>query len=809
MRTDPLQSDAVELLRQSLEHTSPPALVVDSSTCTIVIANALARDAGFTAGDDAETGLLDRLTPPEAEREPLASALRNRKATVARWTGPHGPLTLRLQPLDTGNDPPLVQATWSLQPDTRGVPADAFVQAQRELHDWLARTPVTRSNLDGVIRDLCERICELYDLERAAVWLFTDDQQELRCRDLFLRSKREHQCSQHLHASECSAEFETLRRSLYVDVHDVATDPRAAGYRDSYLGPNGITSMLDAVIRFGGRCYGTLCLEHVGKQHVWQQHEIDFACKIASYLATALESLARSEAEAKVREREQFLRTLIDGSPVGIQVFAPDGTSRRMNTAMQRIIGLPSTTYDIGSYNLLNDPQAQSSGLDVVFRQALAGRPSQIARHEVHLGADGFEGGERRQDPFWLESVFFPVLDQADEVEAVVVFAWEVTDRVDAERKQQQLQEQLRQSQKLEAVGKLAGGVAHDFNNILTAVRGFTDVLDMELERGDGRRELVEQIRKGADRGAALTQQLLAFGQRQMTRLETIDAGNAIVEMMPMLRRLLEANIHVDVLASASATIHADRHQLQQVLLNLFVNARDAMVDGGTIEVRIGRVDDADGDAGGQMKLTVRDDGEGMDEATLRQVFEPFFTTKPDGVGTGLGLSTVYGIVHEAGGTITAHSEPGEGTSIEILWPLATETASPQTPHATQLHAQNGERVLVVEDDDANRQLATRVLTRYGYDVLSAPDGETALELVTSEDRIDVMLTDVVMPGIGGRLLAQEAAAVRPDLRIVFTSGYTSDDVLRHGVREHLVAFLPKPYSARQLAAIVAESLQR
>jgi len=800
MRTDPLSSVAVDLLRQSLEHISPPALVVGSATAKTVIANAAARDAGFAEGDPAEAELLERLSPPPGEHEPIAAALRERTATLLRWSSPQGPLTLRISPLDGAEDAPMVMVTWSLQIGDRVTP-DKFVQPQRELHDWLARTPVTRCNLNGVIRDLTERICELYDLERAAVWLFSEDEQELHCRDQYVRSRREHLSDMSLHASECGAEFETLRRSLYVDMHDVATDPRAVGYRESYLQPNGITSMLDAVIRFGGRCYGTLCLEHVGERHTWQLHEIDLACSIASYLATALESQARSEAEAMVREREQFLRTLIEGSPVGIQVFAPDGTSRRMNTAMQRIIGLPSPTYDVGSYNLLNDPQAQSSGLDVVFREALEGRPSNIARHEVHFGAGGFEGGDRRQDRFWLESVFFPVFDGAEEVEAVVVFAWEVTDRVEAERQQQLLQEQLRQSQKLEAVGKLAGGVAHDFNNILTAIHGFTDMLEMELDAGDDRLELVEQVRKGAERGAALTQQLLAFGRRQMTRVEVFDAGGAIVEMMPMLRRLLEANIHVDVTATASAPIHADRHQLQQVLLNLFVNARDAMTDGGTIQVAIGRDDE-------RMKLTVRDDGSGMDEATLAQAFEPFFTTKPTGEGTGLGLSTVYGIVTEAGGTIHGDSTEGQGTTFTILWPLATEPVQPRSNRSADVRAANGERVLVVEDDDANRKLATRVLERFGYDVLAAPDGETALELATSEDRIDLLLTDVVMPGIGGRLLAEEMTTTRPDLHIVFTSGYTSDDVLRHGVREDRVRFLAKPYTAEQLATIVAEALQ-
>ncbi|MCK5945133.1 MAG: response regulator, partial [Planctomycetes bacterium] len=347
---------------------------------------------------------------------------------------------------------------------------------------------------------------------------------------------------------------------------------------------------------------------------------------------------------------------------------------------------------------------------------------------------------------------------------------------------------------------------AHDFNNVLTAIQGFSEMLAMSLDGDEDRLELVDQVRQGAHRGTALIQQLLAFGQRQVPQVEVFDAGTAVVEMLPMLRRLLEANIKVDVTASCSAPIRADRQQLQQVLLNLFVNARDAMRrSGGTITASIDRVD---GGEHGTMALTVQDDGEGMDEPTLARAFEPFFTTKADGAGTGLGLSTVRDIVTEAGGSITAESAPGKGTTMRVLWPLTDEPPAPEPePEPDSLHAQPGQRVLVVDDEDSNRELATRVLSRFGYEVVSAPDGEAALEIAASDDQIDVVVTDVVMPGIGGRLLAEEIVALRPDMRIVFTSGFTSDDVLRTRVRADLVKFLPKPYTADDLAAIVARAL--
>lgn len=760
---------------------------------------------------------MELLRPPHHEYELATEAMRNHHAVLLRWTNPDGQLvTFRISPLEPGREHQLGIATWTQQsqsitpPDgaaTDGIARYGFAHTQRDLHDWLARTAITRSNLQHIIRGLTERLTDLFGLDRAAVWLFSEDEQQLACKDLFVHSTQIHSSGESLQARDCQTEFDTLRRSLYVDINDTEIDPRAAGYRESYLRPLGITSMLDAVIRFGGRCYGTLCLEHVNNLHVWQQHELDFACTIASYLASALEALARTKAVQLASEHEQFLTAIFDGSPIGIQVFAPDGTSRRMNPAMQRLLGLPDGQTGVGRYNLLEDPQSQTTGIDTVFAKALAGKPTHINQHAVDFTTTAYASSSRRLEKFWLESVFFPLVDN-HESGAVVVFAWEVTERVVAQREHERLETQLRQSQKLEAVGQLAGGVAHDFNNILTAVRGFADLLTMQLDEQAPQAELVQQISRASERGSALTKQLLTFGGRQMTSIEVFDASNAIIEMIPMLRRLLEANIHVELSATASAHIEADRNQLQQVVLNLVVNARDAMPNGGTVTIHVER--SAQGATASaacaanptHMSLTVSDTGEGMSAETLARIFEPFFTTKPAGQGTGLGLSTIYGIVNESHATISATSELGQGATFQIDWPLAPGNIVEQPRDERSLHSTKHETVLVVEDDEHNLLLAACILKSYGYHVMTADCGHAALE-IPSETKIDLLLTDVVMPGIGGRLLAESLQQLRPGLPVVFMSGYTADDVIRKDVQEHTVNFLAKPYSAIELAGVV------
>ncbi|HEX6558682.1 MAG TPA: PAS domain S-box protein [Longimicrobiales bacterium] len=384
------------------------------------------------------------------------------------------------------------------------------------------------------------------------------------------------------------------------------------------------------------------------------------------------------------------------------------------------------------------------------------------------------------------------------------------------ERKQ--LEEQLRQAQKIEAVGRLAGGIAHDFNNLLTAIRGHVELLLAEVAHDTPIYSDVEEIRKAAERAAALTHQLLAFSRRQILQPSIIEVDQIVRDMETLFRRLIGEDIRLATHLRSGARIRADRGQIEQVLMNLAVNARDAMPNGGslTIETRLFTIDEEfmrahEGSRPGpNVQLLVKDTGFGMDPDTLSHVFEPFFTTKELGKGTGLGLATVYGIIKQSGGYITVESGPETGTSFSILLPVVNESASaPRAPTAQTGVSANGETVLVAEDEDAVRALASRILRKRGYHVLEARHGAEALEIAERHDgEIHLLLTDVVMPALGGRELGERLRRLRPRVKVLFMSGYTDDALLQRGMLQGSSSFLEKPFTPDGLARKVREVLE-
>src|SRR5881398_3287001 len=383
---------------------------------------------------------------------------------------------------------------------------------------------------------------------------------------------------------------------------------------------------------------------------------------------------------------------------------------------------------------------------------------------------------------------------------------------------QRHLEDQLRQSQKMEAVGQLAGGIAHDFNNLLTAILGSTQLLLQATPPGDVRREDVEEIRNAGLRAAELTRQLLAFSRRQVLAPKVLELNAVVANMDKMLRRLIGDDVELATALHAEAgAVNADPGQLEQVLLNLVVNARDAMPGGGRVLIETTRLllrDElverrhrlAPGD---YVCLTVTDSGLGMDEATQAHLFEPFFTTKEVGKGTGLGLATVYGIVKQSGGYIWVYSEPGRGTTVKVYLPRVRGAAEPPLPAPEPPPLRGGnETVLLVEDAAPVRTLARRSLEARGYRVLDAADGPSAIELSARHaGEIDVLVTDVVMPGMSGRELAERLAPTRPAMKVLYTSGYTDDAMVRQGVLNAGVAFLQKPFVPDSLARKVREVL--
>jgi signal transduction histidine kinase len=404
-----------------------------------------------------------------------------------------------------------------------------------------------------------------------------------------------------------------------------------------------------------------------------------------------------------------------------------------------------------------------------------------------------------------------PVSGMEQPAEELEIIAEDITDR-------RQLEEQFRQAQKMEAVGRLAGGVAHDFNNLLMVINGYTEVLLEELTSSSAMHQKVQSIQQAADRAATLTRQLLAFSRKQLLELKVVDVNSVIGDMERLLRPLIGENIGlVTRLSPDAGRTRADAGQLEQVIMNLVVNAKDAMPDGGKITIQSSEVTVRPNfrehrfiQPGRYVVLSVSDTGHGMDKETQSRIFEPFFTTKEKGKGTGLGLSTVYGIVKQSGGYVFPQSEPGTGTTFYIYLPRVEESPEEMTPAKSQENEKGGcETVLLVEDEESVRELVRETLVSRGYKVLEAENGENGLRLAEAHGvGIDILITDVVMPGMGGRELAKKLLQIRPNLGVLFLSGYTEDTILHQGALGPGTAFLQKPFTLQNLARKVREVLR-
>ncbi|TAL10509.1 MAG: PAS domain S-box protein [Nitrospirae bacterium] len=400
-----------------------------------------------------------------------------------------------------------------------------------------------------------------------------------------------------------------------------------------------------------------------------------------------------------------------------------------------------------------------------------------------------------------------------------VGFMRDITERKRAEEALHQSEEQLRQSQKMEAIGKLAGGVAHDFNNLLTAITGYSDLLLGHAQLDGQARKNAEEIRKAAFRAASLTHQLLAFSRRQMLTSKVLNLNAVIMDLEPMLRRLIGEDIELTIVPGpALGQVQADPSQIEQIILNLVINARDAMPRGGKLTIETANVEldeeyagrHAAFQPGSYVLVAVSDTGMGMDEETAARVFEPFFTTKEPGKGTGLGLSTVYGIVKQSDGYIWVYSEPGLGTTFKFYLPRSTSLSDKVQADVERTQIPQGtETILLAEDEDVVRTLVGSILQDGGYTVLAASHSEEAFRISGRHDgTIDLMVTDVVMPGMSGRELAERLASLRPQMKVLYISGYTDDAIVRHGVQAEGTAFLQKPFTPDVLLRKVREVLE-
>jgi two-component system cell cycle sensor histidine kinase/response regulator CckA len=554
-------------------------------------------------------------------------------------------------------------------------------------------------------------------------------------------------------------------------------------------------SWLGVPLRTPAATIGVLVVQHYEDENAYTERDQEFLASVGGQIALAIE---RKRSEEKVREGEARLRVLVEQLPAVL--WTVDRDLRFTSALGAGFARLKIKPNEIVGMSLLDyfETTDQTFLPIAAHRRAVAGEP--ITFHVE-----------------WKSGSYAchvePLRDSDGQVSGAICMSLDITDR-------KQLEEQLRQAQKMEAVGRLAGGIAHDFNNLLMVIQGYGDLLVERLPTGDPLRRNAEQIQMASQRATSLTRQLLAFSRKQMLAPKILNVQTVVADMEKILRRLIGEDIQLETSSAPDlGLVKADRSQIEQVILNLAVNARDAMPQGGRLTIETANVElDASYShppavlsPGKYVMLAVTDNGCGMDAETQAHVFEPFFTTKEKGKGTGLGLATVYGVVKQSGGYVWVYSEPGRGTSFKIYLPRIAETAVPagrEGKSDMQVPQRGSETILLVEDEKGVRELAREYLTSSGYTVIEAEDGHTALELAAMHvGPIHLLLTDVVMPGISGRELAERVGQIRPGIKVIYMSGYTDQAVVHHGILENDAILLQKPFTLMTLAGKLREML--
>jgi PAS domain S-box-containing protein len=559
---------------------------------------------------------------------------------------------------------------------------------------------------------------------------------------------------------------------------------------------------LGVPLKSGEQTFGVLTVQSYSETARYDVGERDILVFVSQQVARAIENRRNQDA---LQQSEARYRSQVQSALYGLYRSSIDGRFLDVNPALMQMLG-----YDSAEEMLALD-MARDLYVDAEERTRII---REVADDRV---IKGVEAHWRRKDG----KVIVVRLSgrggvrYANEPLSFEMIAEDITER-------RQLEDQLRHSQKMEAVGRLAGGIAHDFNNLLTVIKGYSDLMLSEVRPGERMRNEVEEIRKAADRAAALTRQLLAFSRRQVLEPRVLDLNAVVNNMDRLLRRLIGDDVEFyTVLDAQLGTVKADPGQVEQVIMNLAVNARDAMPTGGRLTVETSNVELDDAYArenglahgGSFVMLAVTDNGMGMTAEIRSQIFEPFFTTKELGKGTGLGLSTVYGIVKQSGGHISCYSEVGKGTSFKVYLPIVA-TVKTQTTELTpqpRLAAEPRkatETVLLVEDEDGVRALVRQVLERDGYRVIEARTGAEAI--LSSEqftEKIDLLLTDVVLAHMSGKDVAKDVMAKRTDAKVLFISGYTEEAIVGNGVLEAGTAFLQKPFTPNALSRKVREIL--
>jgi PAS domain S-box-containing protein len=601
--------------------------------------------------------------------------------------------------------------------------------------------------------------------------------------------------------------IEALENGRVINADDVMSDPRTAELAEKYCEPLGITSLLEATIRAGGTMTGALSCSQIGRKRTWTNDEMVFVASVADQISRLLQDLERIQIVQKAKQAEDRFRALTENSHEITYLIGPDGKYEYVSPSVSEVLGTnPSEIIGrpVGSVM----PHRSQSAFRSIINYMLQDRGTAELRQV-------FRTVDAKGKNVEIDAVFLNMLDDPA-VNGIVVNGRDVTELHKAER-------HLIHAQKMETMGQLTGGIAHDFNNLLAIIAGNISFLDEAVESSREATEVLEEIRHATWRASDLTKRLLAFSGQKQTGEETLSLNDALDQLSSIIEKSMAGPIDIDVEYKIDNMLwktRINRGDLEDAILNLAVNARDAMEFGGklhigtankTIKAAIGgaRQDVPDGDF---VVLTVTDTGIGMDARTAERIFEPFFTTKPVGHGTGLGLSIIYGFVKRSGGVITVDSAPSKGTTFSLYFPRSRSSSDrPEHPHrkAEVETAPGTEKVLIVDDEPSILRLVSRMLERLGYDCATATDVSQALSYLEQNEPVDLVLTDVVMPGYrNGFDLALEVTERWPDTELLLSSGYSQKAL---GDKKEYLPFLDKiikkPFHPEELARQVRRAL--
>jgi PAS domain S-box-containing protein len=582
-----------------------------------------------------------------------------------------------------------------------------------------------------------------------------------------------------------------LSRREPVLVADAATD----GRWERREGAEDVRGWFGVPLVVRGKAIGIYSVDATTPGFFTEEH-VALALALAPSAASAVE-IARLLEE--LREAAEFSQQVIASVQEGIVVHDRDGRCRTWNPFMEELTGIPARAV-LGTS--IGDAFPGGGPADA---QALALAGDSVTSPDFEFRRPGTLGAA------WLSVRYSALRDAAGAITGVIAVVRDITE-------QKRMEEGLRQAQKMEAVGRLAGGVAHDFNNILNVITGYGDILLDKTPDTDPDHRRVAQILRAAERAAGLTRQLLAFSRKQVLEPRVLEPSGVLTDLRKMLERLIGEDIDFELRAGAAGRVKVDPGQLEQVVMNLAVNARDAMPTGGSLVIETCDVDVGEEQLHGRelvppgryVSISVADSGHGMDEATQARVFEPFFTTKAEGQGTGLGLATVYGIVRQSGGYVWMESTVGQGTVFHVHLPRVEETPWQARPKVAPAPRRSTETVLVVEDEPAARELIAELLRDEGYTVLLAANGQDAVDTAVQwRGPIDLLLTDVVLPKLSGPVVAARVRGLQPEVKVLYMSGYTDDAISRHGVLQPGIVLLQKPFTGSELVRRVGELLDR